>query len=256
MYHAIEQRHSPEWRIYAQLANKRYQGARNFVQKLVCDKITQYIDHFTFLFDDLGNDLLCVNLINMGDCREVLQGIIRYFVKELKAEVAPEDLKRFVINIYSKQGDYNEFSVLSDQKKLREYIVSYGKDVEDVSEMALILSKNIRCYYRNPKESAYQYAHLTFYEMESSEDSSDSRIKIYLHPVEVKIGQNQPVVVSKAKDQVLATYKGLWKALWPDENRDYLECKLSRNFLMQLIIVCCEKMRISILRMRSSFRCM
>lgn len=507
LYHAIEQRHSPEWRTYAQLANKRYQGARNFVQKLVCDKITQYIDHFTFLFDDLGNDLLCINLINMGDCREVLQGIIRYFTKELKTEVAPEDLKRFEINIYNKQGDYNEFSVLSDQKKLREYIVNYGKDVEDVSEMALILSKNIRCYYRNPKESAYQYAHLTFYEMESSEDSSDSRmdsittgvalggltsgtpsvlnaewyktgfgtkytpknrilrmaktynalfrvafsggayepesaiftevesgeeeirkkiyaasnwvvfvdpkvdlsffkktgqekqdlmiihysdqytsasgydditvtqkseqyeeiildqlqqkgvtatkpdvrniislfnainggwmlrlisakkltgavdsnfsrekmsilsavklcmayyahkdivwipvsleemlrvsggagysqkegllsaknlgfdkgvtsddllmvgiegpvndIKVYLHPVEVKIGQNQPVVISKAKEQVLATYNGLWKALWPDEDRDNLECKLSRNFLMQLIIVCCEKM--------------
>lgn len=509
LYHAIEQRHSPEWRIYAQLANKRYQGARNFVQKLVCDKITQYINHFTFLFDDLGNDLLCVNLINMGDCREVLQGIIRYFVKELKDEVAPEDLKRFVINIYSKQGDYNEFSVLSDQKKLREYIANNGKDVEDISEMALILSKNIRCYYRHPKESTYQYAHLTFYEMESSEDSSDSRmdsiatgvalggltsgtpsvlnaewyktgfgtkyapknrvlrmaktynalfrvafsggayepesaiftevesgeedirnkiyassnwvvfvnpkvdlsffkkaeqdgqdlmiihysdqytsasgydditvtqkseqyeeiildqlkqkgvaaarpdvhniislfnainggwmlrlisakklagavdsnfsrekmsilsavklcmayyshedivwipvsleemlrvsggagysqkegllsaknlgfekgatsddlllvgvegpaddIKVYLHPVEVKIGQNQPVVISKAKEQVLATYKGLWRALWPDEGRDNLECKLSRNFLMQLIIVCCEKMRL------------
>lgn len=509
LYHAIEQRHSPEWRIYAQLANKRYQGARNFVQKLVCDKITQYIDHFTFLFDDLGNDLFCVNLVNMGDCREVLQGIIRYFVKELKDEVAPEDLKRFAINIYSKHGDYNELSVLSDQKKLREYIANYGKDVQDVSEMALILSKNIRCYYRNPKESTYQYAHLTFYEMESSEDSSDSRmesiatgvalggltsgtpsvlnaewyktgfgtkyapknrvlrmaktynalfrvafsggayepesaiftevesgeeeirnkiytssnwvvfvdpkvdlsffkkkdhdnrdlmiihysdqytsasgydditvtqkseqyeeiildqlkqkgvtatkpdvhniislfnainggwmlrlisakkltgavdsnfsrekmsilsavklcmayyshkdivwipvsleemlrvsggagysqkdgllsaknlgfekgatsddllmvgiegpvndIKVYLHPVEVKIGQNQPVVISKAKDQVLATYNGLWKALWPDEDRDNLECKLSRNFLMQLIIVCCDKMRL------------
>ena len=509
LYHAIEQRHSPEWRIYAQMANKRYQGARNFVQKLVCDKITQYIDHFTFLFDDLGNDLLCINLINMGDCREVLQGIIRYFNKELKGGAAPEDLKRFVINIYSEQGDYNEFSVLSDQKKLREYVVDYGRDVEDVSEMALILSKNIRCYYRNPKEAAYQYAHLTFYEMESSEDSSDSRmdsiatgvalggltsgtpsvlsaewyktgfgtkyapknrilrmaktynalfrvaftggayepesaiftevesgeeeirnkiyaasnwvvfvdpkvdlsffkkkdqdnqdlmiihysdqytsasgydditvtqkseqyeeiildqlkqkgvaatkpdvhniislfnainggwmlrlisakklagavdsnfsrekmsilsavklcmayyshkdivwipvsleemlrvsggagysqkdgllskrnlgfdqgvasddllmvgiegpvndIKVYLHPVEVKIGQNQPVVIGKAKEQVLATYKGLWKALWPDENRNNLECKLSRNFLMQLIIVCCEKMRL------------
>lgn len=509
LYHAVEQRHSPEWRIYAQLANKRYQGARNFVQKLVCDKITQYIDHFTFLFDDLGNDLLCVNLINMGDCREVLQGIIRYFVKELKDEVAPENLKRFVINIYSRQSDYNEFSVLSDQKKLREYIVHYGKDVDDISEMALILGKNIRCYYRNSNESTYQYAHLTFYEMESSKDSSDSRmdsiatgvalggltsgtpsvlnaewyktgfgtkyahknrvlwmaktynalyrvafsggayepesaiftevesgeeelrnkiyassnwvvfvdpkvdlsffrntdhdnqdlmiihysdqytsasgydditvtqkseqyeeiildqlkqkgviatkpdvhniislfnainggwmlrlisakklvgavdsyfsrekmsilsavklcmayyshkdivwipvsleemlrvsggagysqkdgllskrnlgfdqgvasddllmvgiegpvndIKVYLHPVEVKIGQNQPVVISKAKDQVLATYNGFWKALWPDEDRDNLECKLSRNFLMQLIIVCCEKMRL------------
>lgn len=510
LYHAIEQRHSPEWRIYAPLANKRYQGARNFVQRLICDKITQYIDHFTFLFDDLGNDLFCINLINMGDCREVLQGLIRFYVRELRREdVSSENLKQFNINIYNKQGDYNEFSVLSDQKKLREYIVTYGKDVKDVGEMALILSKNIRCYYRNSQETQYQYAHLTFYEMESSEDSSDSRmdsivtgialggltsgtpsvlnaswyktgfgtkhapknrvlqmakyynalfrvafsggafepesaifteiasgeeeirnkiyassnwvvfvdpkvdlsffkepedndqelmiihysdqytsasgydditvtqkseqyeeiiqaqlkqkgviaskpdvhniislfnainggwmlrlisakklagavdsnfsrekmsilsavklcmayyshkdiiwvpisleemlrvsggagysqkdgllsaknlgfdkgatsddllmvgiegpvedIKVYLHPVEVKIGLNPSIVINKAKDQVLATYTGLWKALWPDEDRDNLECKLSRNFLMQLVIVCCEKMRL------------
>lgn len=510
LYHAIEQRHSPEWRIYAQLANKRYQGARNFVQRLVCDKITQYIDHFTFLFDDIGNDIFCINLINMGDCREVLQGLIRFYVKELKRDnVSPDELKHFNISIYNQPGDYNEFSVLSDQRRLREYIITYGKDVEDVGEMALILSKNIRCYFRNPKEPKYQYAHLTFYEMESSEDSSDSRmdsivtgvalggltsgtpsvlnaewyktgfgtkyapknrilqmaktynalfrvafsggayepesaifteissgeeeirekiyassnwvvfvdpkvdlsffknqegdsqelmiihysdqytsasgydditvtqkseqyeeiiqdqlkqkgviatksdvhniislfnainggwmlrlisakklagavdsnfsrekmsilsavklcmayyshkdiiwvpisleemlrvsggagysqkdgllsaknlgfekgatsddllmvgiegpvddIKVYLHPVEVKIGINPSVVINKAKDQVLATYNGLWKALWPDEDRDNLECKLSRNFLMQLIIVCCEKMRL------------
>ena len=176
LYHAIERKHSPEWRVYAQLSNKRYQGTRNFVQKLVRDKITQYIDHFKFLFDDLGNDQFCINLINMGDCREVLQGLILFYVKELKAEISPEELKHFVINIYSQAGDYNEFSVLSDQKKLREYISEYGKDVEDIGEMTLILGKNIRCYYRNPLEETYRYAHLTFYEMESSEDSGDSRM--------------------------------------------------------------------------------
>lgn len=507
LYHAIEQRHSPEWHVYAQLSNKRYQGARNFVQKLISDKITQYIDHFSFLFDDLGNDQFCINLVNMGDCREVLQGLIRFYVKSLKEDVQPEDLLQFVVNIYSETGDYNDFTVLADQRKLREYIITYGKDVDDVSEMALILSKNIRCYYRDPREPEYQYAHLTFYEMESSEDCGDSRmeeittgtalgglvsgapsvlnadwyktgfgakyapdsrlmlmakqfnamfrvafsgssfepessifteiangsdgqlgkiydssnwvvfvdpkvdlsffmkneqedqdlmiihysdqytsasgydditvtrkseqyeeiiqdqlkrkgvmankqnvhdiislfnainggwmlrlisakklagavdsnfsrekmsilsaiklcmayyshkdivwvpisleemlrvsggagysqkdgllsaknlgfekgatsddilmvgiegpidnIKVYLHPVEVKIGLNPSVVINKAKDQVIATYSGLWKALWPEENRDSLECKLSRNFLMQLIIVCCEKM--------------
>ena len=176
LYHAIEQQHSPEWRIYAQLANKRYQGARNYVQKLVCDKISQYIDHFTFLFDDLGNDMFCINLVNMGDCREVLQGLIRFYSKELKEGITPENLKHFSLNIYSQAGDYNEFTVLSDQKKLREYISVHGKDVEDISEMALVLSKNLRCYYRNSKEDEYRYAHLTFYEMESSEDSGDNRM--------------------------------------------------------------------------------
>ena len=509
LYHAIEQQHSPEWRIYAQLANKRYQGARNYVQKLVCDKISQYIDHFTFLFDDLGNDMFCINLVNMGDCREVLQGLIRFYAKELKEGIAPENLKHFTLNIYSQAGDYNEFTVLSDQKKLREYISVHGKDVEDIGEMALVLSKNIRCYYRNSKENEYRYSHVTFYEMESSEDSGDNRmdsittgvalggltsgtpsvlssgwyktgfgtkyvaenrmiqlaktynamfrvafsgssyepesaifteissgeegqlgkiysssnwvvfvnpkvdlsffkendensqelmiihysdqytstsgydditvtqkseqyeeiiqeqltqkgvraqkadvhniislfnainggwllrlisakkltgavdsnfsrekmsilsavklcmayyshkdiiwipisleemlrvsggagysqkdgllsaknlgfekgatsddllmvgiegpaddIKVYLHPVEVKIGLNQSVVISKAKDQVLATYAGLWKALCPETGYDSLECKLSRNFLMQVVVVCCEKMKL------------
>lgn len=508
LYHAIEQRHSPEWRFYASLTNMRYQGARNFVQKLVSDKITQYISHFTFLFDDLGNDVFCINLVNMGDCREVLQGLIRFYVKELKSDTDLDHLKRFIINIYSQSGDYNEFSVLSDQKRLRDYIVTYGKDVEDIGEMALILSKNIRCYYRDSKEDTYQYAHLTFFEMESSEDQGASRmdsittgmalggltsgtpsvlnydwyktgfgtkfacnndltqmakaynamfrvafsgssyepesaifteisrseedqlgkiydssnwvvfvdpkvdlsfftadrnhqelmiihysdqytsasgydditvtqksqqyediireqlkqkgvsadqaniraiislfnaingnwllrlistkklagavdsnfsrekmsilsaikfcmayyahkdivwipisleemlrvsggagysqkegllsaknlgfekgatsddllmvgiegpvdnLKVYLHPVEVKIGMNPAVVISKAKEQVLATYRGLWNALWPETDGDVLECKLSRNFLMQMVIVCCEKMKL------------
>lgn len=125
LYHAIERKHSPEWRVYAQLSNKRYQGTRNFVQKLVRDKITQYIDHFKFLFDDLGNDQFCINLINMGDCREVLQGLILFYVKELKAEISPEELKHFVINIYSQAGDYND-SLAAAMDKLYQFQVFEG----------------------------------------------------------------------------------------------------------------------------------
>lgn len=510
LYHAIEQKHSPEWRMYAQISNKRYQGARNYVQKLVCDKIMQYKEHFSFLFDDIGNNQLCINLINMGDCREIFQGLIRFYTLALSDGIDPDDLLHFVVNVYSEHGTYNEFSILSDQHKLKEYLKgSYGKDFEDVSEMALILTGNIRCFFRNPLEQEYQYAHLTFYEMASSEETGASRmdsittgisleglisgipsvlnaawyktgfgmqfaprnrltnlaaqynalfrvafsgssyepdssifteiekgqkgqlgkiykssnwvvfvdpkvdlsffqksssdedelmiihysdqytsasgydditvtqkseqynkiifdqlqkkgvtadttnineiislfnavngawmlrlitakkltgaadsyfsrekmsilsaiklcmayyshpnivwtpisleemlrvsggiglsqkdgvlsaknlgfergpasddillvgiegpaddIKIYLHPVEVKIGQNQQAVLNKAHDQVLNTYQGLWSALWLNSNRDNLECKLSRNFFIQLILVCCEKMKL------------
>ena len=69
-------------------------------------------------------------------------------------------------------------------------------------------------------------------------------IKIHIHPIEVKIGQNPPNVLSKAKTQVLNTYAGLWNALWPNEKRDELERKLSRNFFIQLLLVCCEKLKL------------
>lgn len=70
------------------------------------------------------------------------------------------------------------------------------------------------------------------------------QIKLYVHPVEVKIGQNSQGVLNKAKSQVINTYKGLWNALWPEDGKETLERKMSRNFFMQLIIVCCEKLKL------------
>ena len=175
LYHAIEQKQMPEWRYYAPIANKRYQGARNFVQKLVCDKISQYREHFSFLFDDLGNKQMSINLVNMGDCREIFQGLLRFYVQSLRDNVDPDDLLCFVVNIYTAGGMANEFSLLSDQYQLKEYIKTYYPN-EDISELALAMSGKIRCYFRNPFEKQYQYAHLTFYEMTSSEDTGASRM--------------------------------------------------------------------------------
>lgn len=175
LYQAIEQKYAPEWRCYAPISNKRYQGARNFIQKLVCDKITQYKEHFSFLFDDISNNQLLINLVNMGDCREIFQGLLRFYAQNLKNGTDPDDLLSFVINIYSENGMHNEFALLSDQHKLKSVIREfYGND--DVNELALAMTGNIRCYFRNPAEPHYQYAHLTFYEMTSAEDTGASRM--------------------------------------------------------------------------------
>lgn len=175
LYQAIEQKYVPEWRYYAPISNKRYQGARNFIQKLVCDKIAQYKEHFSFLFEDIGNNQLFINLVNMGDCREIFQGLLRFYAQNLKSGIDPDDLLSFVVNIYSENGMYNEFSLLSDQYKLKEFIRElYGSD--DVSDLSLAMTGKIRCYFRNPAEPHYQYAHLTFYEMTSAEDTGASRM--------------------------------------------------------------------------------
>lgn len=169
LYHGIEQKDAPEWRFYARASNKRYQGARNFVQKLVGDKIREYQKNFPFLFEEIGNHQLRINLVNMGDCKEVLQGLVQYYRQQLNQHISSEKLDEFVISIYGDHAAYNEFSVLGDQNKLREFIQNYRHDI-DVSEMALILAGKLRCYFRNINEENYEYAHLTFYEMTSSDD--------------------------------------------------------------------------------------
>lgn len=175
LYQAIEQKYVPEWRYYAPISNKRYQGARNFIQKLVCDKITQYKEHFSFLFDDIGNNQLFINLVNMGDCREIFQGLLRFYVQNLRNGIDPNDMLSFVVNIYADNDMFNEFSLLADQYKLKEFIRElYGND--DASDLALAMTGKIRYYFRNPAESCYQYAHLTFYEMTSAEDTGACRM--------------------------------------------------------------------------------
>ena len=175
LYQAIEQKTAPEWRYYAPITNKRYQGARSFVQKLVCDKIIQYKEHFSFLFDDIGNNQMLINLVNMGDCREVFQGLLRFYVQNITEKNDPEELLNFVLNIYTDKGMHNEFSLLSDQQKLKDYIKTYYPN-EDVNELVLALTGKVRCFFRDPLEEQYQYAHLTFYEMTSSEDTGASRM--------------------------------------------------------------------------------
>lgn len=176
LYLGIEQTDSPEWRFYIQASNKRYQGGRQFVERLVGDKIREYQKNFPFLFEEIGNNQLRINLVNMGDGREVLQGLIRYYAQQLNQDVPPEDLDEFVINIYGDLTAYSEFFILSDQNKLQKYIEDYRNNI-DSSEMATILAGRIKCYFRSLKEESYEYAHLTFYEMNSSSDLISSRME-------------------------------------------------------------------------------
>lgn len=177
LYHAVEQKYAPEWRVYAQVSNRRYQSARNFVQKLVSSKISQYKDNFPFLFGDIDNHQICINLVNMGDCKEILEGLVHYYARKLGENVPTENLDRFAINIYGDRSSYNAFSALGDHKNLREFVLNCDYRVEDPSEMSLILASNIKCYFRSVNSNEYQYAHLTFYEMSSSSDHVTGRME-------------------------------------------------------------------------------
>lgn len=74
---------------------------------------------------------------------------------------------------------------------------------------------------------------------------ASDQIKIYLYPTEVKTGINGNDVIKKAFQQVSATATGLQKAMNPEEDiTDTIMYKVNRNFLMQLLITSCKKMKV------------
>lgn len=69
---------------------------------------------------------------------------------------------------------------------------------------------------------------------------------IFIHPVEVKIGLNEPAVIDKAIKQVRNTYESLLRNIAPEDSveADYLRNRMARIFLMQLAIVSAGKMKL------------
>ena len=71
------------------------------------------------------------------------------------------------------------------------------------------------------------------------------QVKIYLYPTEVKTGINANDVIKKAFQQVSATAKGLQEAMNPEEDiANTIMYKVNRNFLMQLLVTSCKKMKV------------
>lgn len=175
IYQTLEQKEAPEWRLYAPARSLEYQGSEIFVERLIRDKIKQYNKHFWFLFDRGGSGTIHINLIGMGDCKEVLKGLLAFYSEQLRENIAYEEMMSFQINIYTDSRLDNVFNLLSDGDKLSEFIKSYSeKSLAD--ELFVIVTSRVRCFFHKSVMQHSEYAHLTFYEMGLSNKMSDSRM--------------------------------------------------------------------------------
>ncbi|MDU2662382.1 MAG: DUF87 domain-containing protein, partial [Clostridioides difficile] len=168
LYIPMEQLHSPEWKYYVDEKLPRYKGSREFVSKLVTEKIEEFVGHFRYLFNMSENAAIRINLINTGDSKEILQGIFKYYTKRLKSgnNVLPIDLF-----IYSDENITNAFEEVAFNENIASLKGLYGIDlkVDSMSEEDVLnLYREKVQFYTKKVEDGIEYAHITFLEM--SED--------------------------------------------------------------------------------------
>lgn len=169
-YKVSEQLYSKEWKHYAPVENKKYMGSRKYVSKLVEEKIREYIAHFEYIFDDISNRKIKVNLINMGDCSEILQGIAQYYIRSVNKNADIDKLTKFEVHIYTNARSTNVFSKIKDYTRLKEYLDDLKLVIAPgvaMSSLEGIIAKLVNCYFYQDNNQTYEYAHITFYEMES-----------------------------------------------------------------------------------------
>lgn len=179
IYEIVEQDRTPEWKYYTTIDGKQYSEIRDFVPKLVEEKIEEYYSHFRFLFEDIGDHRMILSLHNLGDCKEIFLGIIRYFKKQITNNCMPDEILNFEVNIYYDRdaiSHYNGFSVLSNLKRTKEYLCDIDEKYKYNSDLSVMLVNKIQYYIHGETDDTYRYSHIAFYEMLSSDKYGDSQI--------------------------------------------------------------------------------
>lgn len=177
VYIPMEQTHSPEWKIYVEESLPRYKGSKDFVSKLVSEKIREFVDHFSYLFAPETEAPVRISLINTGDCREIVQGIVRYYVKALNEsrQIVPVQ-----VTVYSESEMDTAFEVMSKTEDTDTLIRTLGLDVrsEDktADEIIDLYRQNVRFYSKKVGEEM-EYAHITFMELEDDNQAISTKME-------------------------------------------------------------------------------
>ena len=167
LYIPMEQFHSPEWKYYVDQHLPRYKSSRDFVAKLVYEKIEEFVGHFKYMFNMGGNAPIRINLINTGDSKEILQGIFKYYLKQLKA-TKNSNILPIELFIYSDKNITNAFEELALNDNIESIKNIYAIDllVDNMSEEDVLnLYREKVQFYTKKISDGIEYAHITFLEM-------------------------------------------------------------------------------------------
>lgn len=180
LYKVTEQSDSYEWNTYVDYDLPRYEGNRSFVNKLVYEKIEEFIEHFKYLFDTDVRSPLRVNVVNMGDCREIAQGFLEFYKRQLKKKIGKENLIPINIYIYSETPEPNAFEEIAELSKVEEIEerLNIKLSVDDylADEVLNIFHDKVTFFSKDAANDKYEYSHVTFYQMKNIEQIADSKM--------------------------------------------------------------------------------
>ena len=171
LYRILAQKHSPQWTYYYKANAKKNNGSRDFVSGIVREKIAEFYNHFGYLFDSVGGNKIIINAVNMGDCRNLLKGIIQYFLNQYSQKRSPDSMLTMIVNVYNDNRVHSVFECLAHKHLLRKFIdesedLKCDKNCLTISELVNCLVSKIKYYSKDLSDAEYDYCHLAFIEMD------------------------------------------------------------------------------------------
>ncbi|MGL5550248.1 MAG: DNA phosphorothioation-dependent restriction protein DptH [Culicoidibacterales bacterium] len=170
LYYSIEQFHSPEWTIYSEHATNSYQGSRAYVAKLTKEKMTEFHEHFSYLFPN-QRATFKVKAINLGNCHELLQGIFNYYHHQIQQKNKSfDDLIDIELYVYGAEQivtAFEQFAAYATAEQIQEkFELTIKTSKYKATDLIDVMRKKVKYYQKSLTEANLAYSHITFYEMD------------------------------------------------------------------------------------------
>ena len=157
----------PEWTIYRPFRTIHKGWHNEYVHKLIAEKIFEYKSHFPYLFTGSTEAPVKINLINLGNCNDALNGVVRYFQKAIEKEQGDASkIHPLSIQIYDDQSGVNkfeEFALYSSPDRItQDFEIPLKTKFLDEYDVLKVIREKLD-FYIKPKNAEPAYAHLTFF---------------------------------------------------------------------------------------------
>ncbi|MDM1465251.1 DNA phosphorothioation-dependent restriction protein DptH [Myroides odoratimimus] len=234
IYIPVESNHSPEWLYYTVYYNTKQTISKDYVGRLVLDKMRNFIKNFNFLFYQSSKSPIKINVVNLGDCREIVRGIFLFYKHELDKNLNKKlsDLIPVEVYIYGSENIVTKFEELTFYEKVSTLESNLNIDLStrnfEKEDLLNTFLDNVKFYSKTePKlNETYEYGHLCFYQFDivKTDRSYDSMDKV---KTGISLKGLVTDLVSTAREENYRTGFGMLDL--PNESNDLIQLSCLYN---------------------------
>lgn len=165
LYRPIQQDTIKEWLIYEKATEVSIGSTNLFLRNVVCEKLQQFVTHFSYLFNEGSKAPLKINVFNLKDDKEVVKGVFDFIRDRLPDKRKTGEVIPVEVNIYDKEGQtyFDEFFKCRTNDDFEsKFDISIDSTNIDPLDVIRIVQENINYFVSNDNVE-FSYAHISFY---------------------------------------------------------------------------------------------
>lgn len=177
LYRPKHDKSIPLWLTLQPVNDITTSGTNHYLSKVIKDKLKQFIEHFKYLFNASSNAALRINICNLTDDKQVLNGLLKFMITDMISK-GTQFIKPIEVTIYTNsevKSTFEKFAKLYTVNQVEDFTgIKLKVGNYEADDVLRIIRQNLLFYRQTwePNNLDINYAHLTFFKMASNESSA------------------------------------------------------------------------------------